>query len=85
MANIKSQVKRNRQSEKARLRNRAVRSELRTRTKAAEAAAGTENEAETLRLAISKIDRAVTKGVMHKNKGARQKSRLIKRVRSASA
>lgn len=85
MANIKSQIKRNRQSEKARLRNRAVRSELSTRTKAAEAAAGTENEAETLRLAISRIDRAVTKGVMHKNKGARQKSRLVARVRKSTA
>lgn len=85
MANIKSQIKRNRQSEKARLRNRAIRSELRTRTKAAEAAAGTENETETLRLAIRRIDRAVTKGVLHKNTGARQKSRLVARVRKAAA
>ena len=85
MANIKSQIKRNRQSEKARLRNRAVRSELHTRTKAAEAAAGTDNEAEALRLAIRRIDKAVAKGVLHKNTGARQKSRLIARVRAAAA
>lgn len=85
MANIKSQIKRNRQSEKARLRNRAVRSELRTRTKAAEAAAGTENEAETLRLAIRRIDKAAAKGVMHKNTAARQKSRLVARIRKAGA
>ncbi len=85
VANIKSQIKRNRQSEKARLRNRAVRSELRTRTKAAEAAAGTDDEAETLKMAIRRIDRAITKGVLHKNTGARQKSRLIARVRKAAA
>ncbi len=84
MANIKSQIKRNRQSEKARLRNRAVRSELRTRAKAAVSAAGTENEAESLRLAIQRIDRAATKGVLHKNTAARQKSRLIARVRASA-
>jgi small subunit ribosomal protein S20 len=77
VANIKSQIKRNRQSEKARLRNRAVRSELRTRAKA-------ENEAESLRLAIQRIDRAATKGVLHKNTAARQKSRLIARVRASA-
>jgi small subunit ribosomal protein S20 len=85
VANIKSQIKRNRQSEKARVRNRAVRAELRTRAKAAVAAAGTDNEAETLRLAIQRIDRAATKGVLHKNTAARQKSRLIARVRSTAA
>ncbi len=85
MANIKSQIKRNRQNEKRRLRNRAVRSELRTRQKAATAAAGTENEAEMLRLAIKGIDKAAQKGVMHKNTAARQKSRLIARVRSAAS
>ena len=83
MANIKSQIKRNRQNEKQRTRNRAVRSELSTRSKAAVAAAGTEDEAESLRLAIKRIDKAVTKGVLHKNTAARQKSRLIARVRAA--
>ena len=63
MANIKSQIKRNRQNEKRRIRNKSVRSELRTRVKAAEAASGTENEVETLRLAIKRIDKAAQKGV----------------------
>ena len=80
MANIKSQIKRNAQNEKRRLRNRAVRSELRTREKAAVAAAGTEDQAELLRLAIKRIDKAAAKGVLHKNTAARLKSRLSKRV-----
>ena len=81
MANIKSQIKRNRQNEKRRLRNRAVRSELRTREKAALAAAGTDNEAEALRLTIKRIDKAAAKGVIHKNTAARRKSRLVARIR----
>lgn len=84
MANIKSQMKRNRQNEKRRLRNRAARAEIRTRVKSAEEAAGTDSAEEELGLAIRKIDRAATKGIMHKNTAARQKSRLIARVRSAS-
>jgi small subunit ribosomal protein S20 len=80
VANIKSQIKRNAQNEKRRLRNRAVRSELRTRQKAAIAGAGTENEAELLRLAVKRIDKAAAKGVIHKNQAARLKSRLSKRV-----
>jgi small subunit ribosomal protein S20 len=83
MANIKSQMKRNRQNEKRRARNRAVRSELNTRNKAAVAAAGSDNEAETLRLAIKRIDKAAAKGILHKNTAARQKSRLIARVRNS--
>ncbi|MEM8925162.1 MAG: 30S ribosomal protein S20 [Actinomycetota bacterium] len=82
MANIKSQIKRNRQNEKRRLRNRAVRSELRTYQKAAVASAGGDDEAEALRQAIKRIDKAAAKGVIHKNKAARQKSRLVARVRS---
>lgn len=84
MANIKSQIKRNRQNEKRRLRNRAIRSEMYTRDKSAVAAAGSENEDEALRLAIKRIDKAAAKGVLHKNAAARKKSRLIARVRSAS-
>ncbi len=82
MANIKSQIKRNRQNEKARLRNKAVRSELRTRTKAAleAAAAGADDVDEQLRLAVKQIDKAASKGVIHKNAAARQKSRLTARV-----
>ena len=87
MANIKSQIKRNRQNEKRRVRNKAVRSELRTRTKTAVAAAeaGAENAAEAERLAMKRIDKAATKGVIHKNAAARRKSRLAKRVAAASA
>lgn len=81
MANIKSQIKRNRQNEKRRLRNRSVRSELRTYQKAAETAAGTDDEAEALRVAIKKIDMASASGVLHKNTAARRKSRLVARVR----
>ena len=84
MANIKSQIKRNRQNEKRRLRNRAVRSELSTREKAAMAAAGTDNEAEALRLTIKRIDKAAAKGVIHKNTAARRKSRLVARIRALS-
>ena len=79
MANIKSQIKRNRQTEKRNARNRAARSELRTRTKNALAAEG---EGEELRLAIKALDKAAQKGIMHKNTAARKKSRLIKAVRA---
>ena len=85
MANIKSQIKRNRQNEKARLRNKAVRSELKTRTKSALNAAGTENETEALRQAVKRIDKAAAKGVIHKNAAARKKSRLAKRIASLAS
>ena len=84
MANIKSQMKRNRQNEKRRMRNRAIRSQLRTHQKAAEAAAGTDEQDEALRQAIKSIDKAAAKGVVHKNTAARKKSRLIARVRQAA-
>jgi small subunit ribosomal protein S20 len=86
MANIKSQIKRNRTNEKRRQRNRAVKSELRTRVKSALATAGTEESGEdALRLALKKIDKAASKGVIHKNAAARRKSRLVRAVaRSAS-
>jgi small subunit ribosomal protein S20 len=82
VANIKSQIKRNRQNEKRRLRNRAVRSELHSREKAAMAAAGTDHEAEALRQTIKRIDKAAARGVIHKNAAARKKSRLMARIRS---
>ena len=61
MANIKSQIKRNRTNEISRLRNKAVKSEVRTRIKNATAAAGTENEAEALRLARDVIHATIGK------------------------
>jgi small subunit ribosomal protein S20 len=82
VANIKSQIKRNKQNERRRLRNRTVRSEIHTRTKAAVAAAETgEDSADKLKAAIRRIDTAASKGVLHKNTAARQKSRLVKRLR----
>lgn len=84
MANIKSQIKRNKQTEKRNLRNRKIRTEMGTRVKTAEAAAGTENEDEALRLAIKRIDKAAQKGVLHKNTAARRKSRLVARVKNVA-
>jgi small subunit ribosomal protein S20 len=83
VANIKSQIKRNKQNEKRRVRNRAVRAELKTREKAAEAASGSDAQEDLLRIAIKRIDMAQQKGVLHKNTAARRKSRLIARVRNS--
>ncbi len=87
MANIRSQIKRNRQNDRRRLRNKAVRSELRTRTKTAVAAAadGAEDGANALRLAVKRIDKAASKGVIHKNQAANRKSRLMRRVAELEA
>jgi small subunit ribosomal protein S20 len=85
VANIKSQIKRNRQNERRRLRNKAVRSELKTRTKRAVSAAeqGADDTVELTRLAIKRLDMAASKGVIHKNQAARRKSRLMKRLAAA--
>lgn len=82
MANIKSQKKRILTNEKRRLRNKAVRSEMKTRVKNAVEAAetGAEDSPAQLRLAIKRIDMAAAKGVIHKNQAARRKSRLEKRI-----
>lgn len=85
MANIKSQIKRNRQTEKRNLRNRMVRSELHTRTKTALAAIEEgENAEEAVQAAIKRIDKAAQKGVIKKNTAARRKSRLQRRLNDAS-
>ena len=80
MANIKSQIKRNRQNGKLYARNKAVKSELRTRTKNAVAAVGSDNEVEALRIAIKRIDMAASKGIIHKNQAANRKSGLMRRI-----
>ena len=85
MANIKSQIKRNKTNEIARERNRAVKSEIRTRTKTAVSAVGTENEDAALRVAIKRIDMAASKGIIHKNTAANKKSGLMKRIAKLSA
>ena len=79
MANIKSQIKRNRTNEKARLRNKAVKSELKTAIRTfREAAAGgdAEKAQAALRAASRKLDKAVSKGVIHKNQAANRKSAM---------
>lgn len=88
MANIKSQIKRNRQNQKRRLRNKAVKSELKTRIKKAVANATSEDVDTYLRLAQKRLDMAAAKGIIHKNQAANRKSKLFKKVnklRSAQA
>ena len=83
MANIKSQIKRNKTNEKAYERNKAVKSELRTVIRQArEAAAGGDKAAAeaALKKATTKLDKAVSKGVVHKNNAANRKSALAKKV-----
>ncbi|HSJ36398.1 MAG TPA: 30S ribosomal protein S20 [Acidimicrobiia bacterium] len=81
MANIKSQIKRNRQNDVRRLRNKAVRSDLRTAIKKVEtAAAAGEPTDELFRTAQKKLDKAVSKGVVKAKTAARQKSRLAARI-----
>lgn len=82
MANIKSQIKRNRQNEKRRLRNRVYRGAARTFIRKANAAieSGNLDEARAAVLRAQKaLDKAAEKGVLHKNNAARRKSRLMKR------
>jgi small subunit ribosomal protein S20 len=80
LANIKSQIKRNRQNDKRRLANRVFRGEARTAVRDARLAieAGAPNSKEELLKAISTLDKAAEKGVIHKNNAARRKSRLMK-------
>ena len=87
MANIKSQIKRNKQNLKRHDRNKAVRSELKTRVKRAVTAAeqGAENAADAARVATKRIDKAAAKGVIHKNAAARRKSRLMKKLAKITA
>ncbi|MGC8464345.1 MAG: 30S ribosomal protein S20 [Acidimicrobiales bacterium] len=84
MANIKSQIKRIRQNEKRRVRNKSVRSEIKTRLKNAmdTAQQGSDNAETALAIAIKRLDKAAAKGIIHKNQAARRKSRLIKATRA---
>ena len=88
MANIKSQIKRNRQNEKRRLRNKSVKSSLKTAVRKfneATAAGDVENAATLLRDATRKLDKAVSKGVIHKNQAANRKSAISKRLESLAS
>ena len=82
MANIKGQIKRNRQNERRRLRNKAVRSELKSRIKVADQAIaeGSADAPEALRQAQKRMGKAAAKGRIHKNQAARRTSRLMKRA-----
>jgi len=85
VANIKSQIKRNRQNERRRLKNKSVRSEMRTRSKTALVAIDTGNEdsAAAVAAAVKRIDRAAAQGVIHKNQAANRKSALMRRAAAA--
>jgi small subunit ribosomal protein S20 len=85
VANIKSQIKRNKQNEKRRMRNKAVKSSLKTAVRKfneATAAGDTEQAGVLLRVASRKLDKAVSKGVIHKNQAANRKSAIAKRLTS---
>ncbi len=84
MANIQSQIKRNKQNEKRRLSNRNVRGAARTAVNQARASLAKnapETKEEVLK-AISALDKAAEKGVIHKNAAARRKGRLMKKLAS---
>jgi small subunit ribosomal protein S20 len=83
VANIKSQIKRNRQNEARRQRNKAVKSELKTHVRHFREAAESGDVAaatEAMRKATRELDKAASKGVIHKNQAANRKSALSKRV-----
>ena len=83
MANIKSQIKRNKQNEKAHQRNKAVKSALKTHVRKfreASEAGSVEEATAALRLATRQLDKAVSKGIIHKNQAANRKSGLAKQV-----
>jgi small subunit ribosomal protein S20 len=88
VANIKSQIKRNRQNEKRRLRNKSVKSSLKTAIRKFHEAADSGDTAkatELMRDASRKLDKAVSKGVIHRNQAANRKSAIAKRLQSLSA
>jgi small subunit ribosomal protein S20 len=86
VANIKSQIKRIGTNEKRRLRNKAAKSEVKTRVKAAVHAAdvGDVTAAEYLRQAVKKLDKAAARGIIHKNQASNRKSALMRYVSRAA-
>ncbi|MBA3604637.1 MAG: 30S ribosomal protein S20 [Actinomycetota bacterium] len=85
MANIKSQKKRNLTNAKRAERNKAAKSELKTRVKNAGNAAGTDGGDADLRLAVKRLDMAAAKGIIHPNQAARRKSRLMKKANAGAS
>ena len=87
MANIKSALKRIRSSERKRLRNKPIRTALKTYVKTATTSIGTSDtdmSADAVVRAISALDKAAGKGIIHPNQAARRKSRLMKRFNKAA-
>ena len=85
MANIKSQIKRNKQNEKAHERNKAVKSGLKTAVRKFREAAETGDKDAAVKLgqdAAKKLDKAASKGVIHKNQAANRKSAIAKKAAS---
>lgn len=83
MANIKSAIKRNKQNEKRRQQNRVFRGEARTMVKKARVAIAAEEKEQAkanVLAAVKALDKAASKGVIHKNNAARRKSRLMKQL-----
>lgn len=83
MANIKSQIKRNKTNEKATARNKAVKSELKTLVRGTREAVAKGDKAAAeaaLKVASKKLDKAVSKGVLHENQAANRKSSIAKQV-----
>lgn len=83
MANHKSALKRNRQSQLSRMRNRSTKTNMKTVIKAVDAAiaeASAEKAQEALKAAIPVIDKTAVKGALHKKNASRKVSRLTKRV-----
>ena len=87
MANIKSQIKRNRQNEGRQLRNKNIRTELKTEAKKVRtAAAGGDSDAASLFRQVARdLDKAASKGSIHKRTAARRKSRLARQVNAGSS
>jgi small subunit ribosomal protein S20 len=87
VANIKSQMKRNRTNEVARLRNKAAKSEIKTRIKKAitSASYGADSSADDLRMAVKRLDKAAARGIIHKHQASNRKSRLMRRISAFSA
>ena len=88
MANIKSQIKRNRQNEKRRMRNKSVKSSLKTAVRKFNEATQTgdvDSAAALMKDASRKLDKAVSKGVIHKNQAANRKSAIAQRLTSLAA
>jgi small subunit ribosomal protein S20 len=87
VANIKSQIKRNRTNEISRLRNKAAKSEVKTRVKTAIQAAeeGSETAVESLRMAVKRLDKAASRGIIHKHQASNRKARLMRRINRIDA